>query len=139
MPMAEEVVRRHKGRQLAQHNKMTTNGVHTWGKLASDASRLQLVDGESATKTNLGVVFYGGTVHQRTKLLCGTRSHTTGLLNARIVATLLAKRLVEPRLDETLPVLAEVGIRHDSVALSGHDGCYRMGGVNRLAACPESR
>ena len=96
--------------------------THTWGEFAGDSGRLQLVDGESTTQADLSVVFYGGTVHQGPKFLRGPRRHDTRLRYTCIVATLFAKRLVEPGLDETLPILVEVGVGHGSVALSNHDG-----------------
>ena len=60
-------------------------------------------------------------MHQRPKFLCRPRSYSTSFANAGIVSSLLSKRLIEPGLDKSLPILSEMGVRHDSVSFANHD------------------
>jgi len=96
--------------------------ANSWCKLSSNTGRFQLIKRKATTKANLIIVSDGGTMHQRPKFLRGPRCHEPSFGYTCIVALLLAKWLIEPALDETLPILVKVGVGYKSVTLSDHFG-----------------
>ncbi len=102
-----------------------TNGL---GQSAIDASGLELLQGESPSGAHLDVVLVGGAPDHGPEGLDRPGGDRGGLGHPGATATLLPRRLVEPRLDVALPVLVEVRVRHHLVALGRHLGGWRWPG-----------
>jgi len=89
---------------------------------AGDTSLLQLIEGEAAADAHLVVVARGRRVHDGAQETGGgTGEVLGGLLLAVKTAALVASRLVEPGLDQLLPVLLVVPVGQDVVVLDRHD------------------
>ena len=95
-------------------------GKH-WQKIIRK-THLELAKGESLSGTYTHVVSLGGAVHDGAEGLGRARGHAGGLSFACKTSSLLARGLVEPCLDTSLPLLLEVLVGDDVVVLH-HGAC----------------
>ena len=90
------------------------------GVLLAQAGSLDLLNGEATTRADLGVVSERGASDGGAERLDGSETELGRLGLTSGASPLLGSGLVEPDLDPTLPVLAEVVVVKDVVVLHGH-------------------
>ena len=90
------------------------------GVLLAEAGLLDLLNGETTAGADLGVVSEGRASDSGAEGLDGAQAELGSLGLTRSASPLLGTGLVEPDLDPTLPVLAEVVVVKDVVVLHGH-------------------
>lgn len=90
------------------------------GVLLAEAGSLDLLDGEATAGADLGVVSEGGASDSGAERLNGAQAELGSLGLTGSASPLLGTGLVEPDLDPTLPVLAEVVVVKDVVVLHCH-------------------
>lgn len=88
--------------------------------LLAQTGSLDLLNRETTTRADLGVVSERGASHGGAQKLDGAQAQLGSLGLTRSASPLLGTGLVEPDLDPTLPVLAEVVVVKDVVVLHGH-------------------
>lgn len=88
--------------------------------LLAEAGSLDLLDGEATAGADLGVVSEGGASDSGAERLDGAQAELGSLGLTSSASPLLGTGLVEPDLDPTLPILAEVVVVKDVVVLHGH-------------------
>jgi hypothetical protein len=99
---------------------MVDSNTDRAGLLWRHTSSAELIKSETTAETSLGVVLVGLTTHDWAEKVHWTRSETSSLGIASRAASSLLGWLIEPGLDITLPVLAEV-ILVDNVVVLWHD------------------
>lgn len=97
-----------------------------WGQ------RYSLRGGERLAHAQLGVVLERGASDSRAEGLDGAEAESGGLGLASVAARLLGAGLVEPDLDATLPVLAEVVVVKDVVVAETHCAASEGGDGGQL-------
>jgi len=88
--------------------------------LLAQTGSLDLLNGETTAGSDLGVVSEGGASDGGAEGLNGSETELGSLGLTSSASPLLGTGLVEPDLDPTLPVLAEVVVVKDVVVLHGH-------------------
>lgn len=88
--------------------------------LLAETGSLDLLNGETTSGADLGVVSQGGASDSGAEGLDGAQAKLGSLGLTRSASPLLGTGLVEPDLDPTLPVLAKVVVVKDVVVLHGH-------------------
>lgn len=93
-----------------------------------DATDLQFLSREATAETSLCVVAFRRCLHNWSQQADRSREHGSRLLLARLSSLQLLRRLIEPRLDTQLPLLAKVIALNRSVVFHSTDE----------PACPET-
>lgn len=90
------------------------------GLLLSDTSSLELLERETSSGSDLGVVLDGGASYSWSERLKRSKSQDSSLLGSVVTTTRLGSGLVEPNLDSSLPVLAEMIVVENVVVPETH-------------------
>jgi hypothetical protein len=89
-------------------------------KVLADSGSLDFIKGESPAEPLLQVVLEGRASDNRPQGLQGPRRNLGSLGNAGLAPSFLARGLIEPGLDVSVPVLVEVPIGHHLVPFGRH-------------------